>query len=67
MIRKKEKSFHFRSSSKTEDQLKFYWLSDATFYDRINTKYQFIKPFLDKKMSANAFNNRNRVIVYIIA
>ena len=24
-------------------------LSDATFYDRINTIYQFIKPFMDKK------------------
>ena len=31
--------------------MKFYRLSDATFYDRINTKYQLIKPFLDKKMS----------------
>ena len=26
-------------------------LSDATFYDRINTKFQFITPFLDKKCS----------------
>ena len=33
------------------DKLKFYRLSDATFYDLINTIYQFIKPFLDKKMS----------------
>ena len=24
-------------------------MSDATFYDRMNTIYQFIKPFLDKK------------------
>ena len=24
-------------------------LSEATFYDRINAIYQFIKPFLDKK------------------
>ena len=31
------------------DELKFYRLPDATFYDRINTVYQFIKPFLDKK------------------
>ena len=31
--------------------LKFYRLSEATFYDRINTIYQFIKPFLDKKWS----------------
>ena len=29
--------------------MKFYRLSDATFYDRINTIYQFIKPLLDKK------------------
>ena len=29
--------------------MKFYRLSDATFYDHINTIYQFIKPFLDKK------------------
>ena len=29
--------------------MKFYWMSDATFYDRINTIYQFIKTFLDKK------------------
>ena len=29
--------------------MKFYRLSDATFYDRISTIYQFIKPFLDKK------------------
>ena len=34
-----KKSFHFWSSSKTRD-LKFYRLSDATFYDRINTIYQ---------------------------
>ena len=46
-----KKSFHFLSSSKTRDELKFYRLSDATFYDRINTIYQFIKPFLDNKMS----------------
>ena len=29
--------------------MKFYRLSDATFYDDINTIYQFIKPFWDKK------------------
>ena len=29
--------------------MKFYRLSDATLFDRINTMYQFIKPFLDKK------------------
>ena len=26
-----------------------YRLSDATFYDRINTMYQFVEPFLDEK------------------
>ena len=31
------------------DQPNLYRLSDATFYDRINTIYQFVKPFLDKK------------------
>ena len=31
--------------------MKFYRLSGATFYDCINTIYQFIKPFLDDKMS----------------
>ena len=29
--------------------MKFYRLSGATFYDCINTIYQFIKPFFDKK------------------
>ena len=33
------------------DYLKFYRLSGATFYDCINTIYQFIKPFLDNKVS----------------
>ena len=40
---------NFLPISKGRDLLKFYKLSDATFYDRINTIYQFIKPFLDKK------------------
>ena len=31
--------------------MKFYRLSGATFYDRMNTIYQFIKPFLDNEMS----------------
>ena len=44
-----KKSFHFLSCSKLRAQLKLNSLSDATFYDRINTIYQFIKPFLDKK------------------
>ena len=38
------------SISRTRDKLKFYRLSGATFYDCINTIYQF-KPFLDNKMS----------------
>ena len=37
--------------SRTRDKLIFYRLSGATFYDCINTIYQFIKPFLDNKMS----------------
>ena len=47
------------------DKLKFYRLSDATFYDRVNTTYQFIKPFLDNKMSIfeeyGAFNEVKRI------
>ena len=31
--------------------MKFYMLSGVTFYDCINNIYQFIKPFLDNKMS----------------
>ena len=46
-----KKSFHFLSKSRTRDLLKFYRLSGATFYDCINTIYQFITPFLDNKMS----------------
>ena len=38
-------------NSRTRDMLKVYRLLGATFYDRINTIYQFIKPFLDNKMS----------------
>ena len=34
---------------KSERLTEFYRLSDATFYDRIDTIYQFIKPFLDKE------------------
>ena len=30
--------------------MKFYRLSDAAFYDRIDNIYQFVKSFLDKKM-----------------
>ena len=31
--------------------MKFYRLSGATFYDCIHIIHQFIKPFLDNKMS----------------
>ena len=41
-----QNSFHFKNDRLTE----FYRLSGATFYDCINTIYQFIKPFLDNKM-----------------
>ena len=37
--------------SKTRDLLKFYRLSGAIFYDCINTIHQFIKNFLNNKMS----------------
>ena len=40
-------SFHFKNESLTE----ILWLPGATFYDCINTIYQFIKSFLDNKMS----------------
>ena len=40
-----------RFISRRRDKLKFYGLSGATFYDCINTIYQFINPFLDNKMS----------------
>ena len=39
----------FLSNSKMRDDMKFYKLSYAIFYDSINTIYKFIKPFLDKK------------------
>ena len=42
-----KKSFYFKNDRET----KFYRLSSATFYDCIHTIYQFIKPFLDNKMS----------------
>ena len=41
--------FIFDSVQKRETILKFYRLSDAAFYDHIDTIYQFIKSFLDKK------------------
>ena len=46
MIKKKKKN-HF--IWRTREYLKFHRLSGATFYDWINTIYQFIKSFLDTK------------------
>ena len=47
------------------DYLKFYRLSDVTFYDCVNTIYQFLKPYLDNKMSTSeeyrAVNTQSRV------
>ena len=58
LIQRYDKS-HF--ISRTRDLLKFYRLSGTTVYDYINTIYQFIKPFLDNKMSLieeyGAFNS----------
>ena len=48
-IQRYDKSSRFLSSSKTRDKLKFYRLSEVTFYDHIDTLYRFIKPFLNKK------------------
>ena len=46
-------------------ELKFYRLSSATFYGCINTIHQFIKPFLDNKMSIfeeyGAFNDKHAI------
>ena len=41
--------FIFDPVQKQEILMKFYSLSDVTFYDHINTLNQFIKPFLDNK------------------
>ena len=45
-----KKSFHFKNERLTEI-LQAICQSGATFYDCINTIYQFNKPFLDNKMS----------------
>ena len=44
--------------------MKFYRLSSATFYDCINTMYQFIKPFLDNYWghTRNYLQERKQVI-----
>ena len=51
-------------------RLKFYRLSGATFYDCINSIYQFIKPFLDNKMSVfeeyGAFKKTCSKIIHLI-
>ena len=47
--KQKKKKKHF--ISRTRDLLKCYMLSGATFYDYINTIYQFIKSILDNKMT----------------
>ena len=49
--------------------MKFYRLSGATFYDCSNTIYQFIKPFLDNKISIfeeyGAFKNYTILYMYV--
>ena len=49
------------SFQERETDWNFNVLSDAIFYDCINTMYQIIKPFLDNKMSIyeeyGAFSN----------
>ena len=56
---------------RTRDYLKFYSLSGATFYECINTIYQFIKPFLVNKMSVfeeyGAFNMSVYWVIYVCA
>ena len=42
-----KKSFHFKNERLNE----ILQAVSVTFYDCINTMYQFIKPFLDNKMS----------------
>ena len=46
--------------------MKFYRLSDATFYDRMNTIYQFIKPFLDNNMSSFEEYGGFNILVIVI-
>ena len=49
LIQRYDKKNHF--ISRTRDLLKFYRLSGATFYACVNTIFQFIKDFLDDKIS----------------
>ena len=43
------KTISFLIQLKNERLTEMLQAVDATFYDRINTIYQFIKPFFDKK------------------
>ena len=46
--------------------MKVYRLTDATFYDCINTIYQVIKPFLDYKMSIfEEYGAFKEILVYV--
>ena len=38
-------------------------MSDVTFYDRINTIYQFIKPFLDKNVYFEEYGAFKREVI----
>ena len=46
-----KKSFHFFIQFKNERRNEILQAVSCTFNDCINTIYQFIKPFLDNKMS----------------
>ena len=63
-----KKSFHFfLIQFKKGDKLNFYRQSYATFYDCINTIYQFIEPFLDlkkKKMSMRNMEPLNKIKIF---
>ena len=50
-FRDKIKIISFLIQFRNERQTEIFRLSDATFYDCINTIYQLIKSFLDNKMS----------------
>ena len=56
------KIISFLIQLKYERLTEVYMLSDTTFYDRIDTTYQFIKLFLDKTMfifmAYGAFNDQ---------
>ena len=43
--------------------MKVYRLSGATFYDCINTLYQFIKPFLDNTLRKHAYSNILKILL----